>query len=728
MDAGSLGHDEAGGLQTQLVSSHWYRAAGIAPRLRQQLRIHAQRYRGQLWFVIEDRVNGRYHRFERRAWRIIRLLDGSLTLERLWQRLATEGGPDAPSQEDVLALLGQLHALDLLASGSLPDLAEAARRQRRLARMRWWQRYLNPLALRISLVDPDRFLRRAVGTLKPILNGFGAALWLAWVAPAVVLAISHWPELTSNFTERMLAFGNLALLWLIFPLVKALHEIGHGVACKMRGGEVHDMGVMMLIFLPVPYVDASSAWTFGAKRDRVLVGAAGMLVELCIAAGAFYAWLWLEPGTARAIAYDTAVLASVTTVVFNANPLLRYDGYYIASDVLEIPNLGQRAARYWGYLVERWILRHREPSSPVMARGEAVWFALYAPLSLGYRLLVLFSIGLFVSTKYFAFGVLIALWSIGAALGVPLYRGLRGLHRMLAEEQTGAGGKLALLGAFCAIAAFLFVVPLRHSTQVQGVVWLPESGVVRAENSGFIRRVHLQNGTRVPSGADILSLDDPALAAHVAEQTARVDEAQARYDAGTVADPALGEQLASELRWQQAQLRALEERAARLEVRSAGAGRLWIQDSEDLPGRYVKEGEVVGYVIPHAAPRIRVIVGQADADFIRAHTLGIGVKLPFDPGTTWSARIVRAVPEASNELPSAALGREGGGTVATDPRDETGRKALTSHFEYELALPQGFPYRLIGSRASVRFEHPPEPIGYRIWRGLRRLFLAYFRS
>lgn len=728
MDDRSLGRDGDGGLGTQLVSSHWYRAASIAPRLRQQLRIHAQRYRGQLWFVIEDRVNGRYHRFERRAWRIIRLLDGSLTLDQIWQRLTAEGGGDAPSQEDILALLGQLHALDLLASGAIPDLAEASRRQRRQKRVLRWQRYLNPLAFRIPIVDPDRFLIAAVHALKPLLNGVGAALWIAWVAPAVVLAGSHWSELTGNFGERLLAFGNIALLWLVFPLVKALHEIGHGIACRMRGGEVHEMGVMMLVFLPVPYVDVSSTWTFGAKRDRVLVGAAGMLVELAIAAGSFYLWLWLQPGTARAIAFDTAVLASVTTVIFNANPLLRYDGYYIASDLLEIPNLGQRAARYWVYLVERWILRHRDPATPVMERGEALWFALYAPLSFVYRILVLSSIGLFVSTRYFAFGVLIVIWSIGAAVGVPLYRGVRSVQRMLADERTGISGKLALLGTLGAIAALLFVVPFPYDTQVEGVVWLPERGVLRAETSGFVRQVLLRSGAPVSSGVEVMRLADPALSAQLAGQRARVEAAQARYDAGTVDDPVLGQQLASQLAWEQAQLRALQERAGRLEVRSAAAGRLWIENPDNLPGRYVKEGEVVGYVIPPSAPRVRVIVNQADADLIRTRTRAIRVMLPFDPGTTWPARLVRAVPQASNELPSAALGREGGGAVATDPRDETGRKALTSHFEYELALPERFPYRFIGGRASVRFAHPAEPIGDRVWRTLRRLFLAYFRS
>ena len=173
MSGESLGAAE--GLHTQLVNSHWYRVANVMPRLRSQLHVHAHRYRGQLWYVVEDRLNGRYHRFDKQAWRIIRLLDGRTSLEQLWHALASEAGADTPSQEDILALLGQLHALDLLASESLPDLAEAARRERRLTRQRRWQRYLNPLALRIHLLDPDRFLARLVEVARPLLNRRGGA-------------------------------------------------------------------------------------------------------------------------------------------------------------------------------------------------------------------------------------------------------------------------------------------------------------------------------------------------------------------------------------------------------------------------------------------------------------------------------------------------------------------------------------------------------------------------
>jgi putative peptide zinc metalloprotease protein len=439
-------------------------------------------------------------------------------------------------------------------------------------------------------------------------------------------------------------------------------------------------------------------------------------------------WLALEPGVARGVAYDVVVLASVTTLVFNANPLLRYDGYYIASDALEIPNLSQRATRFWGYLMERWLLRHRETSVPVMAPGERAWFFIYAPLSFAYRLFVMFCIAVFISTKYLAVGVLIAVWSVGAGLGVPLCRGLMWLRRSMTDSRTHLSGRLATVGVLGTLAMLLFAIPMPHHTQVQGVVWLPDSGVLRAERSGFVQRLAVTDGARVEAGEEILTLRDPTLTAQVLEQAARVEAAEARYDAARVQDPALGQQMETELARAKTELRALEDNVGRLNVRSAAGGRLWLRESDDLPGRYVKQGEILGYVIPAGAPRVRVIVDQPDESFIHDHTLGIRVKLPFDPGQTWVARVVRAVPAASRELPSAALGREAGGAVATDPRDQTGRKALTSYFEYELALPETFPFRMVGSRASVRFEHPPEPPVYTLWRATRHLFLSYFNS
>lgn len=718
----------AAGLGAGLVSSHWYRVAGLTPQLRGTLRIHTQRWRGQLWYVVEDRINGKYHRFDRRALRIIRLLDGKRTLEQLWYALAADTHEDSPSQEDILLLLGQLHALDLLAGDTLPDLAEVMLRDRRQSRRRWIARYLNPLAFRIPLIDPDRMLGRLVHRLRPLLGRGGALAWLVLVLPAVPLAASHWGELTGNFSERMLALDNLLLLLLIFPVVKALHELGHGIACKLRGGEVHDMGVMLLLFLPVPYVEASSSWTFKRKRDRVLVGAAGMLVEMALAAIAFYLWLWLQPGTARAIAYDVAVLASLTTVIFNANPLLRYDGYFVLSDAIEIPNLAQRAGRWWGWLFERHALRHRMAASPAHSTGEAVWLALYAPLSFAYRVFVMFSIAIFVATQYFAVGVLIAVWALLASFGLSLWKGLSWLVRHTVGSSARGGARRVVLGSVAIVAGLLFLLPLPHRTQADGVLWLPESAILRARQAGFVSAVPVKPGELVASGTAVLSLTDPELESRVQAQTAREAAARTRFEAARVDDPAAGERYAVELRQTTAELAHLQARAAQLSVRSESAGRLWQLRSDDLPGMHVRKGEVIGYVIPQSAPRVRVIVEQADEDLIRNGTRAIGVRLPFAPDPIWAATVLRAVPAATNELPSAALGLGGGGATVTDPRDESGRRSLTTHFELELALPAEFPHRLIGSRVAVRFEHPAEPIAPRVWRGLRQLFLAHFHA
>lgn len=725
MVAGALTHNNAGP-GAQLVSGHWYRVAALKPRLRDGLVLHPQRCRGRLWYVVEDRINGRYHRFDAAAWRLVRLFDGEASVDRIWQRLAAQPGEHLPSQDELLALLGQLHALDLLDPGTVPDLAEQREREREQARKAWRQRWLNPLALRLPLADPDRWLGPLTERLRPWLGRGAAVAWLALVLPALALALLHGRELTENFGEQLLAFDNLLLLALLFPLVKLLHELAHGIACKLHGGEVHDAGVMLLLFLPVPYVEASSSWTFADKRARMAVGAAGMLVELAIAAVAFYLWLLLEPGIPRALAYNVAVLCSLSTLLFNGNPLLRYDGYFVASDALEIPNLAPRAAQYWRYLVDRFVLRREQAVSPARAPGEAGWFFVYAPLSFAYRLLVSFSIAAFVATQYFAVGAALALWTLATGVGLPLWKTLGWLQRVVLKREAGAGPQRAVAAGVLALAAGLMLLPLPYRSQGDGVLALPADGELRAGQGGFVETLAVQPGERVQAGALIATLRDPALARELAVQLAREAAAQARYDAALAGEPARVDAARIELAREQAATKHQQQRAARLAVHARSAGRLWLEP--DLAGRWLREGQALGSVVPDAAPRVRVIVGAAEADAIRRLGTAVQVRLPFDVDRVWAARIVRAVPAAGHELPSAALGRQGGGAVPTDPRDEQGRRALLSHFEYELALPADFPHRLVGSRVAVRFVHPDEPLGPRLWRLARRQFLSFFKT
>jgi len=718
------------GNTTALLSTNWYRVAHLRPRLRGHVRIHRHAYRGEVWYVMEDRVAGKYHRFNPASYRVISLFDGKRDMTQIWKRLTDMLADDTPAQEEVIKLLGQLHSSDLIQCDVDPDVAELFERRGKEKRRKFMSRFMNPISLRFPLWDPDSVLVKLVRWLRPLLGLPGVVLWLAVVLPALALAPLYWSELTENFGEQMLAADNLLIMALVFPLIKACHEMGHGIAARARGGEVHEMGIMLLVFFPIPYVEASSSSAFVKKTHRMLVGAAGMLTELFIAALAFYLWIMLEPGLARSLAYNTIVLASITTLLFNANPLLRYDGYYVLADWAEIPNLGTRSNKYWQYLGERYLFGVKQAEPPPATPGERRWFIGYAPLAFAYRMFVLFGIAIFVASQYFFLGVLLALWGIIASLGVPIYKGINAVMTGPQYAARTLRIRTVLAGLLIGLLLLLFVLPLPRHSEAEGVIWLPEEAILRAGGNGFIDTVHAVAGQVMAPGQVVLQSHEPTLTASIAAQQAKLEEASARYDAAWGVNPAQAGQLEEEMRREQAGLNRLLDEVAQLTLLARGPGVLLIEQPDDMPGRYVKKGEVIAYVVGQevgkSTPLVRVVVPQAQVDLVRLATHGVEIRLPQDMATIWSAQLVREVPMAGKELPSPALGQSGGGSIPMDPRDEKGVKTLESMFEFELALPPEVPAEFIGSRVHVRFEHPSEPIGIRIWQALRRLFLSHF--
>jgi putative peptide zinc metalloprotease protein len=710
-----------------LGSSQWFRVAALAPRLRGHLRVHRHVYRGKVWYALEDPVAHRTHRFNPAAWRVIRRLDGRRSLQRVWDELLTDLQDDSPTQDEIVHLIGQLNAADLIAVDTTPDVAELFERRERHERQRLLSRMLNPLSLRFPLWDPDRVLQRLARATAGIPAWAVALGWLAVVVPALLMLPPHWTELSSNVGERLLAADNLWVLAISFPLLKAAHEMAHGLAVRRRGGEVHEMGLMLLLFYPVPYVDASAANAFPRKRQRMVVGAAGMLAEIWLATIAFFLWLALEPGLARAVAYNVIVVGSVSTVLFNANPLLRYDGYYMLADGIEIPNLGQRSNQYWLYLISRHLLGVVSATPPPATRAERRWFAAYAPLAAAYRLFVSLGIAWFVAQHYFFVGVLLGGWSLVTVLLLPLWKGLRALTTQ--PQYTSRAGRVwgALGATAAAFAAGLFVLPLPHHTPARGIVALPENALLRARADGFVAEVVATPGRHVGVGDAVLVAADPTLAARRREQEARVELEQARLDAAW-SRPAEAGRIREQLQREQAALDRLTDEMAELRLRPPSGGRLLLDQPEDLPGRWLRKGERVGHVVGNHVPLVRVIVPQAQAQWVHERTRRVEVLLP-QPGTpVLEGRLVRAVPQASRELPSPALGPQGGGSVVTDPRDPSGVKALETLFTFEVELPglradESLP---LGSRAYVSFEHPAEPIGWRWLRQLRTQFLSQF--
>jgi len=712
--------------QAPLFSSSWYRVAELQPRLRSHAHIHRHRYRGQTWYVLEDRASQRHHRFTPQAHLLIGLMDGQRTVQELWEIACDRLGDDSPTQDEVIQLLSQLHASDVLQCDVPPNAAELLERYERQQRRRQLGRVASVFSWRFPLVDPERFLKATVSLVRPLFGWTGAAVWLAVVVPALLLVGMHWTDLTRGFLDRLFSAQTLVVLWLLFPVIKALHELGHAFATKAFGGEVHDMGVMLLVFTPVPYVDASSASAFRSKWQRILVGAAGMLVEVFLAALALYVWLSVEPGALSAVAYNTILIAGLTTILFNANPLLRYDGYYILADLLEIPNLRQRANAYLGYVCERYLFGRREAEPPIATPGERAWFVVYATASFVYRALVVVAIIAFIADYYFWLAMLFAGSTAVAWIGVPVVKGVRFLVTSPRLRRRRVRALAVTAAAVAAVVLAVGWVPVPYRTVTEGVVWIPEESLVRAGTEGFVERVAATPGARVRRGDVLIVLRDPEVRARVEVLGARVRELRARYDEQQPVSVVKASIILEELRYAQEDLARAAERAAELTIRSGTEGTFVVPTPEDLPGRFVKKGEQLAYVVELGTVTIRAVVPQSSIDLIRFHSRQVEVRLAERLTDVVGGVMRRVVPGASEQLPTTALGSEGGGQIVVDPRDPKGVTATQKVFQVDVELPTSSSRLNVGGRAYVRFDHGWEPLAVQWYLAVRQLFLSRF--
>ena len=709
-----------------LFSTSWYRVAPLRPRLRSHAQIHRHVYRGAVWYVMQNHSTGKFHRFTPVANLVIGLMDGRRTMQEIWDLACVRLGDDVPSQDEVIKLMSDLHSADVLQGDTPPDLLELEQRRRRHRRTKLKQYIGNPLSLRFPLVDPDRFLERALPWIRPLLGWPGALLWLAVMASAMFLIGMHWRELSSDVVDRVFTVENLLLVWVVFPLIKLLHELGHALAAKAGGGEVHEMGVMLLVLVPIPYVDASSATAFRDKRSRALVGAAGMIVELFIAALAVFAWVNLEPGVWRAIAYDVILVAGVSTLLFNGNPLLRYDGYYILADWIESPNLGQRANDYLGYLVRHHLFGVQGETSPVAAPGEGATFAAYAVLSFFYRMGMMVSIAVLVASKFFFLGVLLAVWACATMLVIPVAKKVHYLFYSprLASERSRA--LLASGGILAIVLALVGWLPAPSSTRAEGVIWAPEHAQVRATVDGFVTRVLVAPEQPVKAGQPLIECHDPEIEARTRVLKAQLAELDARYAAALVGNRVQ----AGVIDEQRVQVReALElsrRRQEELLIRAPSSGVFVMQDPRNLPGRFAQRGEMLAHVADRAAKTVRVVVSESEGALVGTRTQRVEIRPAERIRRPIEARIAREVPAATDELPSPTLSLQGGGKIGLDPTKTGDARALEKLFVLDLELPEGEQANYLGGRVFVRFEHAPEPLATQWYREIRRAFLKKF--
>ena len=710
-------------MSDSLFSSSWHRVAELKPRRSAHSRLYRQHYRGQRWYALQNQTTGRCQLLTPSAHRLIGLMDGERTTQEIWDEATRQLGDDGPTQDETIRLLGMLYLADSLCCDVSPDTAEVFRRSERCTARDSWQRVLHPMSLRFALFDPDAFLSRWVGLVRPLFSVYGALAWCVVVGAALILGASHWTELTQDAGSRLLSGQNLLLLWIAYPCVKALHELGHGFAAKVWGAEVHEIGIMFLVLMPVPYVDASAANVFSDKRRRMIVSAAGILVEVLLAALALLVWLVVEPGLVRSAAYSVIWISGVSTLLFNANPLLRFDGYFTLSDGIEIPNLGARSNEYLGYLVQRRLFGMSQVRNPVHAPGEAPWFIVYGIAAFLYRVLIIFGIALFLAGRFFILGVLLALLSLSVQVVAPV---VRHVFTLLTAPRFGEKRARILaisLGTVLGLSGAL-LLPIPLYTTARGVVWLPERAQLRAGADGFVTRLLVDSNTQVRTDDPVVVAHDPLLEARVAVLKAELRALRARHHDERITDLATARLTEEEIVTAEASLARAVERAQEVVIRSPDRGTLVLPRVDDLVGRFVRQGEIVGYVIGPGRPTARVILSEADVELVRLRTRAVEVRLARRIADVRPARIERVVPAATQRLPSRALGTSGGGEWAVDSSDPEGLRTLVPVFELDLSMPETSEPGAIGEAVYVRFDHGSEPFAFRAYRGLRRLLLS----
>lgn len=709
-----------------LFSPSWYRVAQLTPRLRGHAKLHRHQYRGQTWYVLHDRSNERFHRFSPSAYVFIGLMNGQRTVQEVWDLTSTRLGDDAPTQPEVVQLLSQLHAADVLQCDIPPDTAELLHRYEKQREQKWRRRLMNFFAWQFPLLDPERFLQEFIPLVKPFFSWWGALLWCIVVLPAVLVGAAYWSNLTANLIDRVTTPQNLLLLWILFPVIKAVHEFGHAFAVKSFGGEVHEMGIMLLVFSPVPYVDASASSAFASKWQRATVGAAGMIVELVLAALAMYIWVSVEPGTVRTLAYNTILVAGISTVLFNANPLLRFDGYYILGDFIEIPNLRQRSNNYLAYLCERYLFGREDAQIPHATSGERAWFVGYSVSSFVYRVLVVGAILLFLTDQLFVLGVLFSVLTGVTWFLLPLAKGISYLFTSPRIRYVRGRAIAVSTAAMVVVLSLLCLLPVPFRTRAEGIVWIPDEAFVRVEINGFVDRVVAIPGARVKEGDLLVICRDSEVETEVKVLEAKLQEINARVREQLPENLVKAKMLEEEQQYIEEQLARGRERQAELVIHSRANGTFVLPKAEDLPGRFVKRGEMLAHVVDLDTITVRTIVDQTDIDLIRHGTQTVQVRLAERLTEPRPAVIKRLVPAASEELPSPALGSEGGGKVPLDPHDPKGQKSMKKLFQIDLELPARHAIVNVGGRVYVRFDHGWESLAAQWYRQGRQLFLARF--
>lgn len=706
----------------ETFSESWYRIAQQHIGLRPGVTVRRQYFRGERWIVLEDPFSNQFFRLRPEAYDFVARLRPDRTVQEVWQECLDRFPDTAPGQGSVIQLLSQLYFANLLQYDLAADSAQLFERFKKRRQREIRSRFLNIMFMRFPLLDPDRLLVRTLPVIGKLISPIGAVIWLVTVGWALKLVADHFPTLWEE-SQGILAPTNLFLLYIGLVILKTLHEFGHAFFCRKFGGEVHVMGIMLMIFTPIPYMDATSSWRFRSRWKRMLVGGAGMIVEIFVAAIATFIWAGTGQGIIHSLAYNIMFIASVSTLIFNLNPLLRFDGYYILSDLLEIPNLTQRAGQQLRYFWERYLYGLTKIEPPTRRTKEVCWLVIYGITSWIYRVIIFGGILLVIADRFLLIGILMAFVCAVAWVLVPTGKLIHYLATSPKLDRHRLRAALVTAGLAIFLLVLLEYVPFPSHFRAPGILQAGERTEIVNETAGQLADLLVKPGSRVSQGQPLLKLENHELELELAHTQARLEETEARLLQALKVEIADLQPLYSLRESISNRIQKLQADQAALVVQARHAG-IWTAPAmEDSLGRWLVRGTSLGLVLNPESFEFAATVRQEDLNNLFASPPGRAeIRLQGQSGLVLPVQRWKVIPAEQRMLPSAALGWRAGGEVPIALDDPQGRIAAEPFFEVQALVSSASPAPLLHGRSGkIRFDLEPEPILPRCIRRLMQL-------
>lgn len=491
---------------------------------------------GEEW-IAKDPVGLKYFRIDELAYLVLKSLDGKKSAHQIVEEVSGKCPSRRFKSSQLFDVIRMLHSYGLLISdGSGQADALLTRRSSGEARQ-LSQRLVNVLAIRLPGIDPERHLNRLYRRLSWVYHPFTVTLCILLILGSVFFVVSHFQEFLVRIPHARQYFtgGNLVFLIATVSLAKILHEIGHGLTCRHFGAECHEMGLMFLVFTPCLYCDTSDMWQIQNRFSRAKVAFAGVYVELILASLAVIVWWNTQPGLLNFMCISLMLVCSVSTLLVNGNPLLRFDGYFVLADLVGIPNLNERARRLFSSQIIRLVFGKKFPTDSTIGMRKQLFMIGWVVASTIYRLLIQILIMWFLHRASKAIGLsILGELLIAFVLATKSLSGAQSVIRFFRRSQTSNHINFFRFGivTFLAVSALTTIAFLPVTRMVNCTVVLqPADAVyVSAQTSGLLKKLHHFPGDLIEKGDAVATLENPNLTLEVARLKSRCNLLKKRIE------------------------------------------------------------------------------------------------------------------------------------------------------------------------------------------------------